>query len=153
MVKGRQDEKEEREMKKQTEPNIKAHLLRGAFYLLVLSAVCVIPFALGQRTVSKQSAVATPLLLGSAPVSPLLPNGCTPVWLPGPNMPSPAVRSVGVYFPTNGKFYAMGGRSSDVAGSDFTNPFEYDPASNSWVIKGAIYPDNQVNNMACTSTA
>ncbi|PYL31379.1 MAG: hypothetical protein DMF39_03165, partial [Verrucomicrobia bacterium] len=86
MVKGRQDEKEEREMKKQTEPTIKAHLLRGAFYLLVLVAVCVIPFALGQRTVSKQSAVATPLLLGSAPVSPLLPNGCTPVWLPGPNM-------------------------------------------------------------------
>src|SRR6266516_1679792 len=32
-------------MKKQNNPNIKAHLLRGAFYLLV--ALCVIPFALG----------------------------------------------------------------------------------------------------------
>ena len=61
-------------MKKQTEPNIKAHLLRAAFYLLVLVAVCVIPFALGQRTTTKQSAVAHPLLLGSAPVSPLSVN-------------------------------------------------------------------------------
>ena len=64
-------------------------------------------------------------------------------------MPSVAVRSVGDYFPANGKFYAMGGRSSDVAGSDFTHPFEYDPASNSWTTKSATYPDNQVNNMAC----
>jgi len=61
-------------MKKQTEPNIKAHLLRGAFYLLVLSAVCVIPFALGQRTTTKQSAVAAPLLLGSASVPSLAPE-------------------------------------------------------------------------------
>ena len=58
-------------MKRQTEPNIKAHLLRTAFYLLVLVAVCVIPFALGQRTITKQSAVAVPLLSGSAPVATL----------------------------------------------------------------------------------
>ena len=56
---------------------------------------------------------------------------------------------VGVYFQPNGKFYGMGGRSSDVAGSDFTHPFEYDPGSNSWATKSATYPDNQVNNMAC----
>jgi N-acetylneuraminic acid mutarotase len=35
-------------MKKQINPTIKAHLLRGAFYLLVLLAVCAIPFALAQ---------------------------------------------------------------------------------------------------------
>jgi hypothetical protein len=64
-------------------------------------------------------------------------------------MPSVGVRSVGVYFPANGKFYAMGGRSSDLAGSDFTHPFEYNPGSNSWTTKAATYPDNQVNNMAC----
>jgi hypothetical protein len=56
---------------------------------------------------------------------------------------------VGVYFPPNGKFYGMGGRSADAPGSDFTNPFEYDPSSNSWTTKAATYPDNQVNNMAC----
>ena len=39
-----------------------------------------------------------------------------------PNIPTAGVRSVGVYFPANGKFYAMGGRSADTAGSDFTAP-------------------------------
>ena len=34
----------------------------------------------------------------------------------------------GVFFPANGKFYAMGGRMSDTAGSEFTHPLEYDPA-------------------------
>jgi hypothetical protein len=43
----------------------------------------------------------------------------------------------------------MGGRSADTAGSDFTHPFEYDPAANTWTTKGATYADNQVNNMAC----
>ena len=37
---------------------IKAHLIRGAFYLLLLLAVCVIPFALGQRTTGEQSTTA-----------------------------------------------------------------------------------------------
>jgi hypothetical protein len=64
-------------------------------------------------------------------------------------MPSVDVRSVGVFFPANGKFYAVGGRSSDSGGSDFTHPFEYDPVSNTWTTKSATYPDNQVNNMAC----
>src|SRR4030095_2008435 len=41
------------------------------------------------------------------------------------------------------------GRSSDAAGSEFADPFEYAPGSNSWATKSATYPDNQVNNMAC----
>ena len=56
---------------------------------------------------------------------------------------------VGVYFNANSKFYALGGRSMDGGGNDFIHPFEYDPVSNSWTIKSATYPDNQVNNMAC----
>src|SRR6267143_5371334 len=40
-------------MKKQINPTIKAYLIRGAFYLLLLLAVCAIPFALAQR--NKQS--------------------------------------------------------------------------------------------------
>jgi hypothetical protein len=35
---------------------IKAHLIRGALYLLLLLAVCVIPFTLGQRTTGERSA-------------------------------------------------------------------------------------------------
>ncbi len=42
-------------MKKQIDPTIKAHLIRSAFYVLLLLAVCVIPFALAQRN-AKQSA-------------------------------------------------------------------------------------------------
>src|SRR5436190_11678479 len=41
-------------MKKQINPTIKAHLIRGAFYLLLLVAVCAIPFALAQRNATKR---------------------------------------------------------------------------------------------------
>src|SRR4051794_25397743 len=43
-------------MKKQIHPTIKAHLIRGAFYLLLLVAVCAIPFALAQRNMKQNSA-------------------------------------------------------------------------------------------------
>jgi hypothetical protein len=75
------------------------------------------------------------------------PSSCT--WSAGPDLPNTMVRAAGVYFPANGKFYAMGGRSSDTAGSEFTNPLEYDPATNQWTTRSATYPDNHVNNMAC----
>src|SRR6476620_5912861 len=42
-------------MKKQINPTIKAHLIRSAFYVILLLAVCVIPFALAQRKTGKQS--------------------------------------------------------------------------------------------------
>jgi hypothetical protein len=42
-------------MKKQINPTIKAHLIRSAFYVLLLVAVCVIPFALAQRKTARQS--------------------------------------------------------------------------------------------------
>ena len=59
------------------------------------------------------------------------------------------VRSTGVYFSTNQRFYVMGGRSTDTAGSDFTVVSEYNPGTNTWAPKVNTYPDNQVNNMAC----
>ena len=45
-------------MKKQINPNIKAHLIRSSFYVLLLLAVCVIPFALAQRNTPKQGNAA-----------------------------------------------------------------------------------------------
>src|ERR1700720_2800486 len=66
-------------------------------------------------------------MIGAVNVS----GSCAPSgWSAGPDLPSVGVRLVGVYFQANGKFYAMGGRSADTAGSDFTHPFEYDPSSN-----------------------
>jgi len=107
-----------------------AHLPGGAFYVLLLLAVCLIPVALIPQQARAQSCGR-------------------PGWLAGPDMPSTGVRMVGVYFPANGKFYAVGGRSMDGLGNDFAHPFEYDPSTNSWAIKSATYPDSQVSNMAC----
>ena len=42
-------------MKKQINPNIKAHLIRGTFYLLLLTGICAIPFALAQGNASHQN--------------------------------------------------------------------------------------------------
>jgi N-acetylneuraminic acid mutarotase len=42
-------------MKKQINPNIKAHLIRSSFYVLLLLAVCVIPFALAQRNTTRRA--------------------------------------------------------------------------------------------------
>ena len=47
-------------MKKQITPTIKAHLIRGAFYLLLLLAVCAIPFALAQRNVKRSVSSPSP---------------------------------------------------------------------------------------------
>src|SRR3982751_6494700 len=53
-------------------------------------------------------------------------------WGAGPNTPTAVVRAIGVFFPANGKFYVMGGRSADTAGSDLLHPFEFTPSTNSW---------------------
>src|SRR5437762_13698211 len=72
-------------MKKQINPTIKAQIMRGAFYLLLLLAVCAIPFSLAQsrsRGTTKQS-VAKPNAVpsinlqsidGTVPAQPQLPN-------------------------------------------------------------------------------
>jgi subtilisin-like proprotein convertase family protein len=69
---------------------------------------------------------------------------------PFPHFPDVAVvRAPGNYFPANGKFYSIGGRSADTAGADFTHPFEYDQSTNTWATKPSTLPDGLVNNMAC----
>src|SRR5437667_8420842 len=70
-------------------------------------------------------------------------------WSIGPDLPTNLVRATGVYFPANGRFYAMGGRTGDTSGADMPTPYEYDPKTNTWAFKTAPFPDNQVNNMAC----
>src|SRR5256885_13747369 len=129
-------------MKKQAKLSIKAHLIWSALILLSLLAVCVIPFALG-RTIQRA-------LPGQRLVGKKSPQGivCTPGWSAGPNLPFAGVRFAGVFFPANGKFYAMGGR--DASDVEFTHPFEYDPVTNAWTTKAATYPDTTTNNMACS---
>src|SRR5437588_7363045 len=88
------------------------------------------------------------LCLGAVAVVPT-PTLAQCSWSPGPSLPSIGTRFVGVFFPANGKFYAMGGRFSDGGGGEFTHPFEYDPVGNSWTTKAASYPDPFVSNTEC----
>ena len=68
-------------------------------------------------------------------------------WVVKTPVPTNIARAWGVYFPGNGNFYAMGGRQSDVAGSDYVNPREFNPTTNAWTVKAAAYPNLQVCNM------
>ena len=58
-------------MQKQINPTVKAHLIRGASYLILLIGVCVTPFALGQRSATRQGAANST----RAAVPALLPSG------------------------------------------------------------------------------
>src|SRR5947208_6728801 len=70
-------------------------------------------------------------------------------WAAGADMPVAGIRFSGVFFPANGKLYAMGGRDLQTGGTEFTHPFEYDPVGNSWTTKAASYPDALVSNIEC----
>src|SRR6266550_4267395 len=124
-------------MKKQTEPNIKAHLLRRAFYLILLVAVCVIPFALGQRATTKQSAVAAPLLLGSGPVA-TLSTGDEPAsgtWTVTGSLNTARYLHTATLLP-NGMVLVAGGLDSNLNALDSAEL--YDPASGSWTVTGSL---------------
>jgi N-acetylneuraminic acid mutarotase len=102
-------------MKKQTNPDIKAHFLRSAVYVLLLVGICVIPFALAQRGLGKRA---------------LAPKGTCPTpWPLVADLPldleGAAGASDGTYF------YSAGGFSSSL----FTlldALYRYNPGTNSW---------------------
>ncbi len=125
-------------MKKQINRNIKAHLLRGAFYLLLLVAVCVIPFALGQRATTKQSAVADPLLLGSTPVA-ALSNSDEPAsgtWTVTGSLNTARYSHTATLLP-NGMVLVAGGFGSSLV--DVSASAElYDPTGGTWTPTGSL---------------
>ncbi len=102
------------------------------------------------------AATNTPAPLTSTPTGTNTPSGatatatpCVPaVWtIKAPFGAGPVVRGLGVWYPNNSKFYVLGGRSTDVAGSDYLNPHEYDPVADTWITKTAVFTDAQVNNI------
>jgi hypothetical protein len=128
--------KGEHKMKKQPNSSVKAHLLRGAFYLLLLMAVCVIPFALGQRATTKQSAFADPFLFGLASVA-ALPNSDEPAsgtWTPTGSLNTARYYHTATLLP-NGKVLVSGGWDGF---NPFTSAELYDPASGMWSITGSL---------------
>ncbi len=88
--------------------------------LVVLGAAVAVCDLSGQSTKST-SAGPTGLGVGADGISSI------DSWSNGANLPTNLVRAVGIYFPANGLFYAMGGRTSDTAGSDSIHPLEYNP--------------------------
>jgi hypothetical protein len=83
---------------------------------------------------------------GQSP-TPTPPPACS--WSAGPALPTVLVRAVGVFFPNDGNFYTVGGRTSDVAGSDFQHVLKFDTTSSTWTQMASTLPDNTMNNMAC----
>jgi N-acetylneuraminic acid mutarotase len=103
-----------------------------------------------------QSALLMGLLLTVIHVIPVtgvpVPDPSTCMWhgpTGAPDLPTVLVRAVGVYFPADGNFYTMGGRTADTAGSDFQHVLRYTPSTNTWTQMGVTLPDNTMNNMAC----
>src|SRR6478752_10473800 len=75
-------------MKKQINPTIKAHLIRGAFYLLLLVTVCAIPFVLAKPGIRNQGAAKSgarlPQLTSAKAILAQLPASQRPAPLPHP---------------------------------------------------------------------
>jgi hypothetical protein len=83
---------------------------------------------------------------GGVSPTPTPPPACN--WSAGPDLPTVLIRAVGVAFP-DGNFYTVGGRTSDVAGSDFQHVLKFDTTSSTWTQMPSTLPDNTMNNMAC----
>jgi N-acetylneuraminic acid mutarotase len=102
-------------MKKQNNPSINAHLLRGAFFLLLFLAVCVIPFALAQRGIGKKS---------------MAPQGTCPT--PWSFIADMLIDEYGAACASDGtSIYCAGGYSFSFPGL-VPQLIRYDPGTNSW---------------------
>src|SRR5439155_528166 len=142
---------------KRVSPIMKAHLIRGAFYLLLAFALCVIPLALGQRTErpsqeprSNEPKPAQPAVCnlgGSAggqttatarvfrynPITDTIDAIAAP-W-PGN---SDEITLPGGFAVYNNKLYILGGFRINTA---MTNQiWEFTPTTNVWVLKNAVLP-------------
>jgi len=99
-----------------------AHLLRGAFYLSLIVALCLIPFALGQQVTIMPNAapLATP-----TPT----PTPCTSVGTWTEQAPYPIEVSGHAVASVGGNVYSFGGIVNNAA---ITNAYKYAPAANTW---------------------
>jgi VCBS repeat protein len=115
--------KDNTKMKKQTNPTIKAHLIRSAFYLLLLLAVCAIPIALAQsrtRGTAKQSVVNPTVSSSRAtgiPKAPILPVPKFPAAVLYDQLNNPGTLST-----SSQDFEAAYNTSDDFTADDFVVP-------------------------------
>jgi N-acetylneuraminic acid mutarotase len=113
-------------MKKQINPTTEAHLVRSAFYLPLLVAFCVIPFALAQRSTNKQPVYVTPS--GGGPCT--LGSWSYVSNYPGGAIRAPAVGSDGTLA------YVAGGYLDQIGTTDLT--YTYNPGSDTWTQKASM---------------
>jgi hypothetical protein len=99
---------------------------------------------MGSHLCKASLALATFLTAALCAATPGVAQGA---WTTGAVFPTTHVRGLGAWFPANGRFYVLGGRTSDLAGSDLLSPSEYTPGLNAWTVKSAVFPSNEVNNM------
>src|SRR6266550_7124839 len=125
-------------MKKQTNPNIKAHLIRSAFYVLILLAVCVIPLALAQRhttgrsvTKATQAGARDQHRVARPAVRPQPPQGTCPTpWSFVASMP---LDLYGAASASNGTSAYFAGGYSFSTDPGTVNVFNrYDPGTDTW---------------------
>src|SRR2546423_707594 len=134
-------------MKKQINPTIKAYLIRGAFYLLLV-AVCAIPFALAEWNTTKPgkpslrpfivaiSAAADSiqkynLSMPAGSPTPTPTCGGPVAWQPGPDQP-PARYAFQAALGTDNMLYVAGGQTADSVPTVYDQVSRYNYTTNTW---------------------
>ena len=135
-------------MKRRSSPTIRAQVIRGAFYLLLLIAVCAIPFALAERNTTKPGKPSLrPVIVGisaaadsiqkynlSMPAGSPTPTptcGGPAVWQPGPDQP-PARYAFQAALGTDNLLYVAGGQTADMVPTLYDQVSRYDYTTNTW---------------------
>ena len=125
-------------MKKQINPNVKAHLIRCVFYLLLLIAVCAIPFALAERNTRNPGKPSLrPVIVDiSASADSMrnyklsMPAG-TCGWQPGPDQPPPRYAFQAALGSDN-MLYVAGGQTADMVPTLYDQVSRYNYTTNTW---------------------
>src|SRR5438067_5092798 len=118
-------------MKRQVPPSTKAYLIRGAFYLVLLIAICALPFALAQRNASNPSG-AEPAFHSytAADQAGVFNGGSSPALLPWTTVANYPLFIENAAVATNGTYVYSGTGNSN--GSVISTFYRYDPVGNSW---------------------
>ena len=135
-------------MKAHFDATTRARVVRGVFYLLLLIAVCAIPFALAERNTTKPGKPSLrPVIVGisaaadsiqkynlSMPAGSPTPTptcGGPVAWQPGPDQ-TPARYAFQAALGTDNMLYVAGGQTADMVPTLYDQVSRYDYTTNTW---------------------
>jgi N-acetylneuraminic acid mutarotase len=105
----------------------KTRLVRGVFYLLLLIAVCAIPFGLAERNTTKpEKPWLSSVMVG---ISAATDSICG--WQPGPDQP-PARYAFQAALGSDNMLYVAGGQTADMVPTLYDQVSRYDYTTNTW---------------------